>query len=130
MMPRTRLFLEMSTEWNYWVPMVLSEEDPVLLLRLLEYADVRHGISQTQLQEKLGLLQSRLSKLTAKLRVEVWVEDLRQEGEDGRVRRIRTARKGREAVKALEGKLSSLSPRPVRRRGLHPGANAMLLPLE
>jgi len=104
-----------STEWNYWVPVVLSEEDPVLLLRFLEHADVRHGISQNQLQEKLGLLQSRLSKLTAKLRVEGWVEDLRQDGEDRRVRRIRTARKGREAVKVLEYKLSSVSPRPVRR---------------
>lgn len=50
------------------------------------------------------------------LRANVLLEDLRQPGEDNRVRRIRTARKAKGAVKALEGRLASVFPRPVRRR--------------
>ena len=113
---RTRLFVEMWMEWRRWVPETLSEEDPEVLLSFIEYADVRTGINQGQLQKKLGIQQSRLSKLTAKLRAEGWIEDLHESDGDNRVRRIRIARKARGAIRTLASRLSSVFSGSSRRR--------------
>ena len=116
MKQKTLLLVKLWRVWRDWVPATLSEEDPGLLLGLIEYADVSAGITQGQLQEKLGIRQSHLSKLTAKLRKEGWIEDRYQEGGDKRVRRILTARKAKAAVKALEDRLSSTYSAARRRK--------------
>lgn len=107
------------------------DEDPILLVYLLESADVRTGISQGELQNILEIRQARLSKLSAKLRGEGWIEDVPSRGEDGRIRRIRTSRKARNALRALEAALVSVMPKPRRRRrpswrAMYPGAKSLL----
>ncbi len=99
--------------WSAWVevmPQALVGEDPVLLLRLLDLADVQDGITQSDLQRALQVNQSKLSKLTAKLIQQKWLEEVRPQVPDRRFLFVRTGRRANESVRGLETRLSKLLP--------------------
>lgn len=90
---------------------------PGLLLRLLEYADSKSGIRQSELREKLDIRQSHLSKLTAKLRAEGWVEDLSQADDDKRVRADPDYSEVQGSGLGLRGKVISCVSAPYSKKG-------------
>ena len=92
------------------MPQALVGEDPVLLLRLLDLADVQDGITQSDLQRALQVNQSKLSKLTAKLIQQKWLEEVRPQVPDRRFLFVRTGRRANESVRGLETRLSKLLP--------------------
>jgi hypothetical protein len=61
------MFLEKWAAWQSVVPPNLRREDPKVLLRFMELSASSEGIFQQELKLALGLNQSRLSKLAAKL---------------------------------------------------------------
>ena len=109
--------------WSIWVdvmPKDLVREDPDLLLRLLHLADVSSGVSQSTLQRALQVQQSKLSKLTAKLIKQKWLE-VRPHPDDRRFLFVRTSPRAKNSVVAVQTRLASLLPlvrKPIRRRGL------------
>jgi hypothetical protein len=111
--------------WSAWVevmPQPLVGEDPVLLLRLLDLADVETGISQSDLRRALKIRQSRLSKLTTKLITQKWLQEVLPQVPDRRFLFAKTGRRAKESVLALETRLSKLLPlarKTGRPRGLH-----------
>jgi DNA-binding MarR family transcriptional regulator len=106
----TTTFLTMWSGWVEVMPKSLVGEDPVLLLRLLDLADVRAGISQSDIRSSLKISQSRLSKLTSKLIMHKWLEEVRPQVPDRRFLFVRAGRRGKDAVLALETHLSTLLP--------------------
>ena len=92
------------------MPQALVGEDPVLLLRLLDLADDRAGISQSDIRSSLKISQSRLSKLTSKLIMHKWLEAVRPQVPDRRFLFVRAGRRAKDAVLALETQLSTLLP--------------------
>jgi DNA-binding MarR family transcriptional regulator len=116
----TDTFLAMWSVWVDLMPEALAREDPDLLLRLLHLADVSTGVSQSTLQRALHVNQSKLSKLTAKLVEQRWLE-VRPQADDRRFLFVRTGTRAKNSVVALQTRLSSLLPlvqKPSRRRGL------------
>jgi hypothetical protein len=61
------LYLAMSAAWWSRVPVALVHEPPAVLARILDLGLRAEGISQSDLQQELGINQSRMSKLTKKL---------------------------------------------------------------
>lgn len=106
----TATFLAMWSAWVEVMPHGLAGEDPVLLLRLLDLADVQTGISQSDLRGVLKIGQSRLSKLTTKLITHKWLEEVRPQVPDRRFLFVRTGRRSKESVLVLETRLSKLLP--------------------
>jgi DNA-binding MarR family transcriptional regulator len=108
--------------WSIWVdvmPKALAREDPDLLLRLLQLADVSVGVAQSTLQRALHVNQSRLSKLTKKL-IKQRLLEVRPQADDRRFLFVRTSQRGKNSMVALQTRLSSLLPlaqKPTRRRG-------------
>jgi hypothetical protein len=106
----TATFFAMWSAWVEVMPQALVGEDPVLLLRLLDLADVQNGITQSDLQRALQVNQSKLSKLTAKLIQKKWLEEVRPQVPDRRFLFVRTGRRAKESVLALETRLAKLLP--------------------
>jgi MarR family len=116
----TDTFLAMWSVWVDVMPKALAREDPDLLLRLLHLADVSTGVSQSTLQRALKVNQSKISKLTAKLVKQKWLE-VRPQADDRRFLFVRTSQRAKNSMVALQTRLSSLLPlvqKPTRRRGL------------
>jgi hypothetical protein len=99
--------------WSAWVeviPQALVGEDPGLLLRLLKFADVAKGISQSDLRRSLTVSQSKLSKLTSKLIKLKWLEEVKPQVPDRRFLFVKAGRAAKSSVLALEARLSALLP--------------------
>jgi hypothetical protein len=106
----TATFLAMWSAWVEVMPPAFVGEDPDLLLRLLEFADVATGISQSDLRRSLNAGQSRLSKLTSKLITHKWLEEVRPLVPDRRFLFVKTGRRAKSSVLALETRLSTMLP--------------------
>jgi hypothetical protein len=106
----TATFLTMWSVWVEVMPQALVGEDPNLLLRLLDFADVETGISQSDLRRGLKISQSRLSKLTTKLITHKWLGEVRPQVPDRRFLFVRTGRRAKDTVLELETRLSKLLP--------------------
>jgi hypothetical protein len=104
----TDTFLAMWSTWVEVVPPALVGEDPDILLRLLDLADVVTGISQTDLQLALNVGQSKLSKLTSKLIKLKWLEEVRRQAFDRRCLFVRTGRGAKSSILALETRFSTM----------------------
>lgn len=112
-MSAVNLFVSMWRTWRVSVPDSLADEDPGLILDLLEHAGSPTGTSQRELLAKLGIGQTRLSKLMVKLRAERWIEDIHSGGGDGRVRRVLETSKARAAIDEAGKALRKLKASPA-----------------
>jgi hypothetical protein len=121
-MNATAAFLAMWSAWVEVMPPALVGEDPDLLLRLLDFADLGTGISQSDLRRSLTVSQSKLSKLTSKLIAHKWLEEVQPQASDRRFLFVMTGSRAKSSVLALETRLSTLLPatrksgRPSKRR--------------
>ncbi len=112
-LPRsTSLLLGLLSKWRAGVPDSLSTEDPLVLLRVLDCVDATDGISQADLNWKLGLNQSRLSKLLKKMIREGWLEQA-HDHYDRRLQMLRSTSSGREVLYFLESNLSIQAQRDI-----------------
>lgn len=99
------LFLKILTTWTARLALAFKDEDPLLLLRLLDTVDEADGISQSALAKKLGVKQSRLSKLVKKLIAEDYVRAT-EVREDRRMQVLRSTACGNGVLYHLELVLS------------------------
>ena len=60
-------YLAMAAVWWSRVPPTLVHEPPAIVARIIDLGLREEGVSQSELQQKLGINQSRMSKLTKKL---------------------------------------------------------------
>jgi len=123
MISATSRYCNMWTEWKRTVPERLAAEDPKILSQFLTYASSDAGVSRSELERELGLKQPRVSKLSAKLLDEQWIEVVEKSEGDGRLEFIRTSSLARKIMGDLENLLCALSPRPpvARRVGARSG---------
>jgi DNA-binding MarR family transcriptional regulator len=100
-------FVAMHDSWRSHYAGVLNREDPGTILQLYAVLELANGISQTQLQQKVKVKQSRLSKLLAKL---IAGGEIRVEADpyDSRLRILRLTDLGRSLFELFEPSL----PRP------------------
>src|SRR4051812_18220633 len=110
----------MRATWHPRIQKSLANEDPSILVRLLDLAGLKDGISQCHLKSALRLNQPRLSKLMIKLRKLKWVEE-RKLATDRRASLTTTTAKAVTFMATLEleltGKLSEvLQGASVRKR--------------
>jgi hypothetical protein len=114
------LFCSFQKAWDRAVPKSLIKENPVTIVTFVRLATKAGGVSQRELQEQLGLLQSAASKLTKTLFDEGWIKKLPNPNGDKRSELVFTTSTGRSAIVTLERCLRSTippaSPRSARRR--------------
>jgi DNA-binding MarR family transcriptional regulator len=126
------LYCRMWSTWQSEIPKPVADENPQILTHILRIADVKGGISQSELQRELGLNQSRLSKLADKLLEQKWVQIVPKPEGDRRMRFVRTTPKARRAMQSVESALSStLNIRPAaktrrKRIAIAPGLMSLL----
>jgi len=116
-----KLYVAMQSVWDKRIPKGLAGVDPDLLIRLLELADCKDGITQETLETGLRVSQSRLSKLKDKLVAAKWVKVWKPA--DRRKLLMRTAPQAQEFLSEMRSALAALIPspksrRPTRSRGL------------
>jgi DNA-binding MarR family transcriptional regulator len=126
----TDTFLAMWSVWVDVMPKALAREDPDLLLRLLHLANGSTGVSQSTLQRALKVNQSKISKLTAKLVKQKWLE-VRPQADDRRFLFVSTSPRAKNSMVALQTRLSLLVPlvRKPGRRLVAPRTGRTLLDL-
>ena len=111
-----KLFLELHRVWAARVPESLRGEDPRFLSDFLELCDSRGGVTQTvlcgRLCERFKVDQSRISRLSAKLRKAGFVRDDTPQ-RDRRRRLTKLTPKGREILLELWAELK-LTPQKLR----------------
>jgi DNA-binding MarR family transcriptional regulator len=116
------LFSRMWSTWQSQIPKPFADENPQILIQLLRIADIKGGISQSELQSALGVNQPRLSKLADKLLEHQWIQIVPKPEGDRRMRFVRTTSKARRAMQLVEAALfTTLDVRPAapaRRRGI------------
>jgi hypothetical protein len=127
-MTATNRYCEMWTEWKRAVPERLAAEDPGILSQFLTYASRDAGVSRSELERELGLKQPRVSKLSAKLLDEQWIEIVEKSEGDGRVEFIRTSSLARKIMRELENLLCALSPPPPVVRPVRPASGGLQIP--
>jgi len=103
----TALFLKMWVEWRSKIPKRLANEDPDMLIRLLELGGKDSGVLQSEAKRELGVNQPRLSKLMKKLLLEGWIK-IEKSKVDGRRRPMKTTRKAEEYLSSLKEGLTGL----------------------
>ncbi len=132
-MSGVEVFVAMRTAWRSRVPKSLADEDPALLLRLLQLAGAEDGLSQTALQEALKIRQPKMSKLKAKLIREKLVRTWKPDSDRRKLMMTSTAN-GKGLSVELRTQLAALFEKAVRkpqrrpsRRGLVPPSGPSLL---
>jgi len=95
------LFCRMQVKWNDSIPEALAGENPLLLAELLRLAHTPRGSHSAVLQLKLGILQSRTSKLVGALVREGWLEEV-PDNEDTRRKYIRTTALARSFLSSFD----------------------------
>ena len=117
-MTLSELYCRMWMTWHSKIPKLLAGEDPRVLIRLLSLAEVKGGVSHSDVEGELVIKESRLSKLVAKLQEEKWLRAVPKPGGDRRMRFIETTSKATRAMRLVEVELASaLEVRsPVRSR--------------
>lgn len=128
MMSATSRYCNMWTEWKRVVPEKLAAEDPGILSQFLTYASRDAGVSRSELERELGLKQPRVSKLSAKLLHEQWIEIVEKPQGDGRVEFIRTSSLARKIMGDLENLLCALSSPPPVVRPVRPASDGLQIP--
>lgn len=125
--------LEVFSRWRKTVGSVLAGEDPKILVRIVELASAKGGISQSDLQKDLKINQPRLSKMTKRLVSARWVV-VRKSSSDRRVLLMRATDHAKTRVERLRTELSVIgetttppAPKRSRRLGL-PSNQGSLLP--
>lgn len=96
--------------WSVWwsgVPASLERQESSLVLRLLVLGLREGGISQSELKQKLGIAQPRLSKLMRKLVKVGWIQVNRSKT-DGRVWLMTTTVEARDRMAALKADLAAV----------------------
>lgn len=105
------LFREMWSTWEDAIPQKLSRGDPRVLLQILEMSATAKGISHVELQSELGINQSRLSKLTTKLRKAGWVK-VSTPPNDRRKALVKTSAAGKALLADLHKKMEAAGAAP------------------
>ena len=129
------VYLEMAAAWWSRVPPTLVHEPPAIVAHIIDLGLREEGVSQSELQQKLGINQSRMSKLTKKLVGENLLRlDQSKTSSNGRRSLIATA-DARNLIRSLREHMAALlavrapahaspsRPKPSRsksRRGIKP----------
>lgn len=103
----TSLFVKMWSAWKSKLPKSLVNEDPDLLIRLLELCSRDAGVQQAEAQREIGVRQPRLSKLMKKLLNEKWITVGKSE-KDGRVTPMKATKAAQKWLSDLQERLSGL----------------------
>jgi DNA-binding MarR family transcriptional regulator len=109
------------------MPACIVDEDPGLLMHLLNSAATDEGIAVSALQAELKIHQPRLSKLKAKLIREGLLSELRVA--DGRFRLVKTTPRALQLTGSVIRELNRILPDPPAakgRRGLKPPNRELL----
>jgi len=101
------LFLNMLEECNSKVPEQYRDKYPGILIRVLLVLNASPCLSQTEVARRLGVQQSRFSKLTKKLRELHWLESFYAD-EDHRFDKLRITEAGKDWLDSLEPELLTL----------------------
>jgi DNA-binding MarR family transcriptional regulator len=135
-MTLTGMHCRMSSTWRSVIRMPLADEDPQILTRFLCLADIKGGVCHTDLKNELGLLQSRVSKLTDRLLELKWLRIVPKPDGDRRMRFVRTTPKATNTMRLVEDELARALhvESTVRRRrkqpAIVPGQMALLIEAE
>jgi DNA-binding MarR family transcriptional regulator len=136
MMTLSGIHCRMSSTWRSVIPMPLAAEDPQILTRFPCLAEIRGGVSHSDLQRELVMHQSRLSKLVDKLLEEKWLRVVPKPGGDRRMRFVQTTPKAVRVMRLVEDELARALhvESTVRRRrkqpAIVPGQMALLIEAE
>ena len=103
----TELFLSMLEECNSKVPEQYQYKYPGILIRVLLLLNASPCLSQTEVARRLGVQQSRFSKLTKKLVHLHWIEAVMSD-EDHRFDELKITQTGRDWLDSLEPGLLTL----------------------
>lgn len=106
------LYISFRSIWRSSVPAGLRDEDPEMLLKLLDHADPKTGTTQTDLMRELTLLQGKAGTLMAALRKAHWLEDMANDTGDKRMRRVRVTGTARQALSDISVAMSLLLVKP------------------
>jgi DNA-binding MarR family transcriptional regulator len=98
-------FVAFSTRWRAGLPTSLGREPPSTLLQLLAIVEIADGISQADLQRKIGMNQSRLSKLITKLIAARLVSET-YDYHDRRLQLLKLTVRGSDRLRFLDPKLT------------------------
>jgi hypothetical protein len=102
------VYLAMAAVWWSRVPPTLVHEPPTIVARIIDLGLREEGVSQSELQQKLGINQSRMSKLTKKLVDEKLLSlDQSKTGSNGRRSLIATAA-ARNLISSLREQMAAL----------------------
>jgi DNA-binding MarR family transcriptional regulator len=132
MMTLSGIHCRMSSTWRSVIPMPLAAEDPQILTRFPCLAEIRGGVSHSDLQRELVMHQSRLSKLVDKLLEEKWLRVVPKPGGDRRMRFVQTTPKAVRVMRSVEAELASAlnvqsAARPRRKQiAIVPGQMSLL----
>jgi len=115
------LYLAMSAAWCSRVPVSLAHEAPIVLARIIDLGLRKDGVSQSELQQELGINQSRMSKLTKKLVDEKWLHVNQSKTGSGK-KFMATTAAARDLIASLKADMNALlagngetfSPQPRR----------------
>jgi len=105
----TELYAGMWQQWHALLPHTICDENPVVLCELLRLAGTPLGITRKDLEDGLGLIQSKISKLTKKLLAEKWLEVLHDEDGDQRLEFLGTTGTADTALMAIEVALETVA---------------------
>ena len=112
------LYCRMWSTWHSQIPKLLADEDPQILTRLLRLAEIKGGISHSDLKRDLVMHESRLSKLADKLLKQKWVRAVPKPEGDRRRRFVQTTPKAVSVLRSVEAELASaLNVKSAARRG-------------
>jgi DNA-binding MarR family transcriptional regulator len=106
-MTLTDLYCRMRSTWQSQMPKLLADENPQILTQLLRLAEVKEGVSHSDIERDLAILESRLSKLVAKLLEEGWLRVVPKPKGDRRKRFVQTTPKAASAMRLVEVELAS-----------------------
>ena len=101
------LYLALHGTWLSRIPRLLAGENPDRLIRLLELAEPRAGISQAAMGKELHLSQSHMSKLKDRLVAANWVEVWRPVS-NPRLLLMRSTPKAKASMAAIRSAMESL----------------------
>lgn len=101
------LFLRMLEECNSKVPEQYRDKYPGILIRVLLMLNASPCLSQTEAARRLGIQQSRFSKLIKKLRDLHWLDAIISD-EDHRFDELKITQEGKDWLDSLEPGLLNL----------------------
>lgn len=108
------MFLLIMRSWRMGLADGLRNEDPLLVLSILDLIDVNDDATQNDLAASLSVSQSQVSKLIRKLINEGYVDESTPH-HDGRLRLLRTTSSGRGLLYHLESELPDALQAAIRR---------------